>query len=210
MSEATTICGAVMTSAADSLDRFFTRDGVDLPGLSRHLDGLNDGARAAAACALTPGQQAKLFDAARGFRPLTLEHFVPAGAPVRRQVIHSGRNSLPAFKTFEKRFCLPEAGSQRLWGYNYNPPLIVRVTGPGYFVCYPIDAGEVLIDYCEVPAGEPPPGWPSIKPNSAGASRFIYYRTQDTMRGVSTHVSIGRAAREGKVMNNWFVLCRRD
>ena len=74
-------------------------------------------------------------------------------------------------------------------------------------------AGEVLIDYCEVPSDKPagkPDGWPDVRPNSAGLSRFIYNRTKDTMRGVSSHVSIGRAARDGKVMDNWFVLCRRD
>ena len=33
-------------------------------------------------------------------------------------------------------------------------------------------------------------------------SRFIYNRTKDTMRSVSSHVSIGRAARDGKAMDN--------
>jgi hypothetical protein len=32
----------------------------------------------------------------------------------------------------------------------------------------------------------------------------------DVMRGVSTHVSIGRARRGGKMSDNWFVLCRED
>ena len=32
----------------------------------------------------------------------------------------------------------------------------------------------------------------------------------DALRGVSKHVSIGRAIRNGKVQDNWFVLCRRD
>jgi hypothetical protein len=41
-------------------------------------------------------------------------------------------------------------------------------------------------------------------------SRYIYDRTQDTMRGVSKHVSVGRASRDGKLMENWFVLCRRE
>jgi hypothetical protein len=194
------------------LDAYF-RAGVDLPGLARFFDGLSDDARVAATVSMTPRQQARLFEAAQGFQALTLEHFVPAGVPPLTQVRHAGKNSIPVVSRFEKRFCLPAAGSDRLWGYNLNPRSIQFATGPGYFVCYAIDAGQVLIDYCQVPADKPagkPDGWPDVRPNSAGLSRFIYNRTQDTMRGVSKHVSIGRAAREGKVMDNWFVLCRRD
>jgi hypothetical protein len=66
---------------------------------------------------------------------------------------------------------------------------------------------EVVIDYCEVPARKPAE-WPPVLPNSARLSRFIYYRTRDYMRGVSQHVTIGRATRDGKPMDNWFVLCR--
>ena len=39
-------------------------------------------------------------------------------------------------------------------------------------------------------------------------SRFVYYQTQDLMRGVSEHVSIGRASRNGEEMSAWFILCR--
>jgi hypothetical protein len=198
-----------------TIEAFFAAGRVDVPGLSRHLDGLDDAARAAETRAMTPGQQARLFEAARGFRAITLEHFVPAAVAPMTQVIHTGKNSIPIVSHFEKRFCRPAPGlaasapSERLWGYNQNPPAVQAVSGPGYFVCYAIDAGEVLIDYCEVPPGKPD-AWPPIRPNSAGMSRFIYNRTKDTMRGVSAHVSIGRAARDGKTMDNWFVLCRRD
>jgi hypothetical protein len=192
-----------------TIEAFFSGGRVDVAGLSRHLDGLTDTARAAATRSMTPGQQARLYEAAKGFRPLTLEHFVPAGVPPLAQVIHTGKNSIPVVSHFEKRFCRPEPGSARLWGYNQNPPAVQVVSGPGYFVCYAIEAGEVLIDYCEVPPGKPD-AWPPIRPNSAGLSRFIYNRTKDTMRGISAHVSIGRAARDGKIMDNWFVLCRRD
>jgi len=196
-----------------TIDAFFAGGRVDVPGLSRHLDGLDDAARAAATSAMTPGQQARLFEAARGFRALALEHFVPASVAPLTPVIHTGKNSIPIVSHFEKRFCraAPALAStpERLWGYNQNPPAVQVVSGPGYFVCYAIKAGEVLIDYCELPPGKPD-AWPPIRPNSAGLSRFIYNRTKDTMRGVSSHVSIGRAARDGKVMDNWFVLCRRD
>ena len=204
--------GGIANKSGTPLDEYF-RGGVDLPGLARFLDGLGDAARTAATVSMTPRQQARLYEAAQGFRALTLEHFVPKGVAPLTQVRHAGKNSIPVVSRFEKRFCLPAPGSERLWGYNQNPRSIQFATGPGYFVCYAIDAGQVLIDYCQVPSDKPPgrpDGWPDVRPNSAGLSRFIYNRTQDTMRGVSNHVSIGRAARDGKLMDNWFVLCRRD
>lgn len=199
--------------AEATLNRFFGSGQVDLPGLSRYLDGLASAPRVAATVSMTPRQQARLYEAAQGFRALTIDHFVPQGVAPLTEVRHAGKNSIPLVSRFEKRFCRPAAGSDRLWGYNQNPRAIQPATGPGYFVCYAIDAGQVLIDYCEVPTDKPqgkPDGWPAVRPNSAGLSRFIYNRTKDTMRGVSSHVSIGRAARDGKAMDNWFVLCRRD
>jgi hypothetical protein len=195
-----------------TLHAFFS-GGVDLPGLARHFDGLGDAARAAATVSMTARQQARLYEAAQGFRALTLEHFVPKGVAPLTQVVHAGKNSIPVVSRFEKRFCLPASEADRLWGYNENPRAIRAATGPGYFVCYAIDAGQVLIDYTQVPTDKPPgkpDRWPDVRPNSAGLSRFIYNRTKDTMRGVSDHVSIGRAARDGKAMDNWFVLCRRE
>jgi hypothetical protein len=210
-SESTHDAGPAARAGA-TLEDFFGGGAVDLPGLALHLDGLTDAARAAATVAMTPRQQARLYEAAQGFHALTLEHFVPAGVAPLTQVIHTGKNSIPLVSRFEKRFCLPAPGSDRLWGYNENPLPIRAATGPGYFVCLAIDAGQVLIDYGQVPTDKPPgrpDGWPAVRPNSAGLSRFIYHRTKDTMRGVSNHLSIGRAARDGKAMDNWFVLCRR-
>jgi hypothetical protein len=204
---------AMANKSGPALDAFFRGGAVDLPGLAEYFDGLGDAARAAATVSMTPRQQARLYEAAQGFRALTLEHFVPKGIAPLSQIIHAGKNSLPVVSRFQKRFCLPAAAADSLWGYNENPRAITFATGPGYFVCYAIDAGQVLIDYGQVPADKPPgkpDGWPDVRPNSAGLSRFIYDRTKDTMRGVSNHVSVGRAARDGKSMDNWFVLCRRE
>jgi hypothetical protein len=213
--ETTTMTADGSQSAAKKdpgLDAFFGADRVDVGGLAWHLDHLEDAERARVTCALSARQQAKLFDAVLAFVPLSLDFFVPQTAAPLTQVIHSGKNSLGAFTRFEKRFCRPEAGAKSLFGYNQNPGSIQPVTGPGYFVCYEVEGHEVLIDYTQVPAVDSarPEGWPAIRPNSAGLSRFIYNGTQDTMRGVSRHVSIGRAARAGKWMDNWFVLCRRS
>jgi len=195
-----------------SLDRFFAKGRVDLGGLAWHLDGLADPERARVTCLMTARQQAMLFDAALAFVPLSVDFFVPEGAGALTAVHHAGKNSLGAFTTFEKRFCRAEPGGKVLFGYNQNPKSIQRVTGPGYFICYEIEGSEVLIDYTQVPAIDAPrpEGWPAVRLNSAGLSRYIYNGTQDTMRGVSRHVSVGRAARAGHWMDNWFVLCRRE
>ncbi len=184
---------------------YFRPNDVDMGGLAAFLDRLAPEARVREARSLAAAEQARLFEAARGFRPVTLDDFVPAGEAPLHEVIHYGRNSLPVFKTFEKRFCRPEREARELWGYNEQ--VFKTFTGPGYFVARQADATEVVIDYCEVPPAKLA-SWPPILPNSARLSRFIYYRTRDFMRGVSRHVSIGRATREGKPMDNWFVLCR--
>jgi hypothetical protein len=188
-----------------SIHDFFAGRDVDVPGLAAYLDRLDGLRRVAAARALAAAEQAALFEAVAGARPLTLDDFVPATVPPLRPVIHYGRNSLPLFRLFEKRFCRPDGDGGELWGYNEQP--WKALTGPGYFVARQASAAEVVIDYCEVPPSKPAE-WPRILPNSAGLSRFIYHRTRDFMRGVSRHVTIGRATREGKPMDNWFVLCR--
>jgi hypothetical protein len=192
-----------------SVHSFFQNSEVDLQGLSEYLDGLGPGSRVKQARQLTAQEQALLFDAADGFKPLTVEDFVPAAVPAMKQVIHFGRNSLPVFRVFEKRFCRPEGefASVQLWGYNEQ--LFKRATGPGYFTARQSGDTEVVIDYTQVPPYRPD-AWPEILPNSARLSRFIYNGTKDYMRGVSGHVSVGRATRDGKNMDNWFVLCRQE
>lgn len=186
---------------------FFRGDGVDLEGLASCLDGLPSAQRVAEVRDLSGAEQARLFEAARGFRRVTLDDFVPADEPPLHTVIHFGRNSLPVFRLFEKRFCRPDEAKEEIWGYNEQT--WKALTGPGYFVARLASDLEVVIDYCEVPPRKPE-AWPPILPNSARLSRFIYYRTRDFMRGVSRHVSIGRATRDGKPMDNWFVLCRGE
>ena len=67
----------------------------------------------------------------------------------------------------------------------------------------------MLVDYLRVPT-EVPGHWPEILPNSARLSKVVYNGTQDILRGVSRHVTIGRATKAGKPMSAWFTLCRHD
>jgi hypothetical protein len=182
----------------------------DLPAIAAHLDGLSAASRLQEVRALPRRAQARLFEAARGVRPITLADIVPPGAPPLCEVVHHGKNSLPLFTTFAKVFCRPDGPSEEvLWGYNRTRPLIGVTVGPGYFLARAGEPGEVLIDYLAVPPRKPQ-GWPEILPNSARLSRLVYYKTQDILRGVSRHVTIGRATREGRPMDAWFVLCRED
>lgn len=191
-----------------AIQQFFAKpDSIDLQGLAAYLDGLDHAARVEATQQLGGKQQARLFEAAKGFRAITLDDFVPKAVAPMQEVIHHGRNTLLAFNYFQKRFCRPEGKDAELWGYNEQS--MKWAVGPGYFVTKVSGPGEVVIDYYEIPPGKPD-SWPQILPNSARLGRFVYHHMQDFMRGVSKNVTIGRAARNGKDMDAWFVLCRQD
>ncbi len=188
---------------------------IDLPRIAEVLDGLGHPGRLATIRAWTHDHQQRLYEAAKDFKPLTLTHFVPDDVAPMTEVIHWGKNSLPAFTHFQKRFCKPKDDDKTLFGYNDNHEGKHQfATGPGYFVVHAperteAEAGEVDIDYLKLPPAKPD-AWPEIKPNEAGISRFIYAGMIDVMRGISNHVSIGRAFKGGKFMDAYFVLCRED
>jgi hypothetical protein len=188
------------------IKEFFAKpDSIDLPALRAYLDGLDHAARIEAITHLGGKEQARLFEAAQGFKPVTLEDFVPDGTAPLTEVIHYGRNTLPAFNNFQKRFARPESKIDELWGYNEGSTR--WMVGPGYFVTRQSSPQEVVIDYCLLPNGKVST-WPEIKPNESGLSRLVYATMQDYMRGVSSHITVGRASKKGKNMDAWFVLCR--
>jgi hypothetical protein len=185
----------------------------DLRRLSKDLDELGHPARLWAAYQWTHADMAALWEGAKGFRPIALDDFVPPTVGPLMEVIHHGKNSLPAFQFFQKRFCRPKQPPRdgtkgSLLGLNRQA--ISFVTGPGYFVAHPAtDEGEVDVDYTMVPR-ERPETWPPIVPSSARLGRFIYHGTIDVMRGISSHVTIGRAKRKRGWMDAWFILVRED
>lgn len=183
--------------------------------ISAFLDGLSHQARLDELYALSSKQQRALYERAADAPPLTFEHFVPSHVPDLEPVIHHGKNSLPAFRLFQKRFCRPSTGENGLYGYNEGAtrPLI----GPGYFVMIPtdinptwVDRGALVVDYFQVPSGVTPTSWPTVKPNSSGLQRLVYYQTRDFMRRVSAHASIGTAFKRESAMGAYFILCRQD
>ncbi len=196
---------------------------LDLPRLAKVLDELGHVGRVDSIRRWGKKEQAILFEAAKGFRPMSLDDFVPSGVEPAKEVIHHGKNTLPAFTHFQKRFCKPafkdakdEAAATgekkpELWGYNHQD--LDWATGPGYFVVHAGEGeGEVDIDYRAVPGpgARLPEGWPEVVPNSTRLGGVVYGGMIDVMRGISTHVSIGRAKKKGAFMDAWFVLCRED
>jgi hypothetical protein len=180
------------------------------------LDGLGHPGRLATIRGWDRDTMAKLYEALKDYKPVTIDDFVPPGTGALHEVIHHGKNSLPAFTHFQKRFCKPAEGTEsELYGYNHNTPFLSSVTGPGYYVArnWEDEKGEVAIDYTKLPPSKPD-AWPQIRPNESGVGRLVYGGMVDVMRGLSTHVSIGRARRmkNGKFewFDAWFVLCRED
>lgn len=184
------------------------QNGMPIDEIEQKLNGLSQENRVEQSRSLGPRDQVSLWTLCEG-RAATLDQIVPldrCGSTVR----HLGRNTLPAFKIFEKQFYRSSPESLDLWGFNEGPTR--KLVGPGYFVCHLSDQperGMVVINYERLPP-EAPEGWPEIKPNEAGISRVVYAYMHDYLRRVSDHVTIGRAYRKGKESSNYFTLCRWD
>ena len=182
------------------------------------LDSLDHDKRLAETRTLSRKQQRQLYEAAAQAPPLSLKHFVPSNRKDITEVIHHGRNTLPlpsGLKLFEKRFCRPTDGSNRLFGYNEGATR--KLIGPGYFVMISTEGnsswaerGSLVVDYFQVPDSSVVPDWPQVVPNNKGLQVLVYNKTRDFMRGVSQHVSIGAAYKVEKALGHFFILCRND
>jgi hypothetical protein len=198
------------SEAAGELRALLAEAPVSAQRIADLLDGCSHEERVLAIRSLGRGPQRALYAAVDGFRPVRLADLVPPRTEDFVPVRHYGRNTLPAFTHFEKRFCRPPGADQEKPGelYGFNFQTMAPLTGPGYFVAHE-DPGrpEVWVDYRRVPT-EHPEGWPEIVVNERGLARFVYGFMVDTLRGVSEHVTIGSAARKGRDINSWFILCR--
>ncbi|HEY8514408.1 MAG TPA: hypothetical protein VIS07_02730 [Candidatus Binatia bacterium] len=199
-------------SAQTKIQDLLRAPSLDCAAIAEVFESATPPERVAITESIDGATQAKLWEAAEG-RGVTIEEMVPRSLGPLRPVIFHGKNSLPAFTRFQKRFCRPSSLERdELWGYNYQPTKwLAPLTGPGYFVAYdsPNALGSVAIDYTRIPPAKPA-GWPEIVDNTFRLSRFIYNGTIDYLRRVSEHLLIGRATRAGKEMPNYFLLCRED
>lgn len=178
------------------------------------LDDMDPDARLAQSRTLSRAAQRKLFNIAS--LDVTLDDLVPAATAPLVEIIQHGQNTLPLpapLKRFEKRFCRPDDGSPRLFGYNEGAtrPLI----GPGYFVGYSTadnrawaERGGLVVDYYQVPDAAVCPTWPRVVPNSRGLQMFVFQGTRDFMRRVSAWVTIGAAYKNDKALDHYFTLVR--
>lgn len=155
------------------------------------LDGLSPAARLEQVLSITGAGVGRLYHAVADAPALSLEEFFPQS--VNGTLIYEGRNSLPMFTRFQKRFA--RAPSGEIVGYNHQTMSVV--TGPGYFITKaPSGQGEhgkeILFDYTERPTFFPE-GWPAFKPNESGLSRFVYRNMKDYVRRVARGVVVGKA-----------------
>jgi hypothetical protein len=186
------------------------RPGIKLEEVTSHLDKLNESDRILQVMMLNKKQQITLWEIAANSAQLDLSYLVPDNANPLDFFPFEGKNSLPAFKRFQKVFYHDHQGIT--CGYNNNPALVLAVVGPGYFMVQmnPKAGKEIQIDYTRIPT-EKPGSWPAIKSNDVFPTMFVYGGTKDNLRWVSKDVVIGRAYKMGEdPMPNWFVLCRRS
>jgi len=143
------------TSLAKLVDQGSSRSDI-----ADYMSGLSPRKRVDEALSITGKRQAKLFEAVEGGRKLTPADFVPDDVSMGRTIIFEGRNSLPMFTRFQKRFARVESG--QVVGYNHQTWAFA--TGPGFFVVKEgvpeaKVLGELYLDYTDMPK-EVPLGWP--------------------------------------------------
>jgi hypothetical protein len=191
---------------------------TSIDSIAEALDKASPSERRDAALSLNRNEQRALYDKAAASRPLTLPDFVPDDRQPLTQVRHFGRNTLPMMRRlqlFEKRFCRPEDRADRLFGYNQSP--FIGTIGPGFFVAVKTNGhegwperGAIVVDYFQVPDGKVDSTWPKVIPNTQGLQKFVYHKTRDFMRRVSSHVTIGAAYKVEKKLDHYFVLVRES
>jgi hypothetical protein len=192
---------AAVASATTLADLLAAND-ISQPTIAAHLDALDSETRVREVRTLSGRQLKKLWQACAGAPAFTIDDLVPAGEG--KTIRYAGKNSLPLFSLFEKRFAR-QGG--KVVGYNFQT--MSWFTGPGYFTveASPQEPRELLFDYTKVPATAPA-GWPPVKSNAAGASRLVYKDMHDFNRRVAREVIIGSASRLGKEMDSYYVLAR--
>ncbi|WP_156338116.1 hypothetical protein [Chondromyces crocatus] len=173
--------------------------------ITRFLDALSPQARVEEALTVTGKWVGRLYDAMEGSPLSSIDDLVPPSET--GVVIYEGRNSLPLFSRFQKRFTRM---GNAVVGYNHQT--MSFVTGPGYFIVQPPSGeapapDELYFDYTEPPPGEPA-GWPAYKPNTSGLSTAVYGNMKDYMRRVAKGVVVGKAFKKGVDQGAYFSLSR--
>lgn len=186
-------------------------DEHSIPRIGSALDRMDARSRLHTTLSATREDMVTLWELMKG-QELDADHFVPSGIDPLREVIHHGKNSLPAFTHFQKRFCRSDDDTGDVYGFNRGST--EWLVGPGYFVSHGTKdekdpPSDYVIDYTRIPAKKVET-WPGIRGNGGGIGALVYGRMKDYMRKVSDHVSIGKAYKGGKEVGAYFMLCRQD
>lgn len=202
---------------APTLKKLLADPSVTLAQVVTHLESLSAEEKLNQCMSIGRAAQRRLFQLCADSPAVTIDDFVPANLPPLTPVVHEGRNTLPLFTRFQKVFCKPADGSNRLFGFNEG--FTRKLIGPGYFVGHTTDVapseatwparGPVVVNYFMVPDAEVPAGWPKVVPNSKGLQVLVYNGTRDFMRKVCDGVTIGEAFKGEKSIDNYFVLVRQ-
>ena len=198
-STATESTRATSYSGSTSL-RSLVERGAKREEIASHLDALGSTERLAQV--LVEGER----QPRQAGEPLGVDDFAPpAGSDT---LILEGRNSLPAFSRFQKRFT--RIGEITL-GYNHQT--MSPLTGPGYFVVRPPTPGEthpdeLFFDYTIEPPRGAPRDWPAFSSNKSGLSRLVYMDMKDFCRRVAKGVLVGKAYKRGIAQDAYFTLTK--
>lgn len=190
----------------------FLEPTINLEKLTHILDGLGHDGRVHTTRSWSKHQKQAIFEAVKGHRPLDLDFLVPSSVGPLVEVIHEGHNTLTLFSHFQKRFVKLEGDAFPIGGYNHQA--MQAFTGPGYFGVTQGERegeheGELVIDYSKIQK-QKPASWPEIQANDGLIGGIVNGGMIDYLRGVSAHVSIGVAYKNGVHRNQWFALVRKD
>lgn len=154
-----------------------------------------------------------LFESLDDQVPARVEDFAPSKP--HATVIYEGRNSMPLFSRFQKRFAFRVAtsttGPRELIGYNHHT--WSALTGPGCYIVRGPSADEPFpqcsfFDYRVSNLAPTPAGWPAFQPNDRGFSQLVYGGMVDYVRALSPLAVAGIAYVKGKPQGAHFVLVR--
>ena len=201
---AATTTSETTRSATKNLQQLLD-DRASSKDIAAHLDEMPPLERIREVLAVTGRGVKQLYDAVADAAPLSLEDFVKSDD--KDTVIFEGRNSLPMFTRFQKRFA---RSGDEVVGYNHQT--MAFVTGPGYFVVKPPSGdgphgAELFFDYTVRPRVIPA-GWPEFKANERGLSRSVYMNMIDYVRRVARGIVVGKAYKLGVDQKAYFSLSR--
>jgi len=128
------------------------------------------------------------------------------------EIVYEGKSSLGGASKFKKRIFRPSANGNEVMAIGRNELALNFIIGPGYFTAMDSIvegcAKTVIVDYEKLPE-QTMEGWPTIRPNNTLLSKPAFGNMKDILWKVGSGVIVGRAHKNGKWADNFFLLCRK-